>query len=48
MTIRIGLVCPDCGFDGAVQVADSYDENPYPIYCPECGHCFDDDPEEEE
>ncbi len=45
MSKRIGLVCPVCGFDGSVYVDDDYDKNPYPIYCPECDHIFDDNSE---
>ena len=40
MSMRIGLVCPDCGYDGAVMVDDDYLIDPYPIYCPECDYCF--------
>lgn len=40
MSMRIGVVCPDCGYDGAVSVDDNYLIDPYPIYCPECDYCF--------
>lgn len=48
MSIHCGVCCPFCYSDSSVSVADDFDENPYPIYCPVCGECVNEDELNEE
>ena len=48
MTKHYGICCPFCYSDTGVSVPDDFDKNPYPIYCPECGECVNEDELNEE
>ena len=48
MSVHCGIICPFCFADSSIQVNDDFDTNPYPIYCPECGECVNEEELENE